>query len=135
MAVPITCVFFDLDDTLTHEGFEPVPPLCDDAVDVLARCRALGLRVAIVSHNSNAAAICAATGLDAYIDAYIAESAYDKFDMLRRAMAHFDVAPQACVLFDDMQEHVRTARAMGMRGVHVSWVTGVTRELFERSIV
>jgi FMN phosphatase YigB (HAD superfamily) len=126
----IRYVLLDLDDTLLLATATP----CADAVAVLAACQQRGIRVAIVSHCSDARTVCERQGWADWVDAYFAWGAYDKKQHLVAALAHYRALPSECLFFDDMVANLADAAALHIRAVHVSWKTGITLSLLLDSL-
>lgn len=91
-----------------------------DAVPALQLCRARGLRTAVLSNFSLASieASLAATGLAPLVDvaaaATVIGAAKPDPAAYQYVLQQLDVAPEACVLFDNKMQHVEGARRLGM---------------------
>jgi putative hydrolase of the HAD superfamily len=93
--------------------------LYGDTLDGLRALRERGCRLAIVSNCSwQTRAVVEASGLAACVDAAIlsfeARAMKPEPAMLRLAPAALGVAPEGCVLVDDLAENLDAARALGM---------------------
>ncbi len=122
---------FDLDDTLTHEGFDDVPGVFvfDETVAILQLSKDAGHTMAVASHNARALEILTKNGLDRFFERDLIQ-VYDHADKLQhlkriRELCG-DLSADGCVYFDDLEVHVGAARDMGMRADVCCHVTGLT---------
>jgi HAD superfamily hydrolase (TIGR01509 family) len=108
---------------------------CAGARDLVAACRAAGLRTAVASsadlvkvHANLAAADIPLSMFDAVVSADAFENLKPAPDIFLAAAAELDVAPAACVVIEDAVAGVQAARAARMR------VVGVTTTLPEAAL-
>ncbi|AYV87051.1 MAG: hypothetical protein Sylvanvirus21_3 [Sylvanvirus sp.] len=124
-------VILDLDDCLTHEGLELLPPLCEDTLLVLLELKRLKYIVVLASDNENANQILQNVELIEFFDLVIAypddgTMKLTKFDMIASTFPHINKSNM--ILFDDMKTNVDCAIRYGMCGALVNWKKGIGYE-------
>lgn len=133
-------VIFDLDDTLIHEGFEDVPGafLFPSTLEILRWLRARGHELAIASHNDDAHALLTKNGIEDFFDCVVGYQPRCglKTPLLKAVLRHFQgrYGPSDCVYYDDVQVHVREATDLGIRGLVVPHLDGITWALIAAAI-
>jgi beta-phosphoglucomutase len=95
----------------------------DGARELVAACKARGLKVAIASSSRNASTVLAALGMteefDAVADGASVERAKPAPDLFLHAASLVATEPAACVVLEDAESGVDAALAAGMRAVGV----------------
>lgn len=127
---------FDLDDTLTHEGFDDIEGvfICDETIAVLSRLRGAGHTLAIASHNDRAIELLRKNGIHDFFDERLVQGYehVDKRGHLNTILERTNMRVHECVYIDDLEVHVLNARALGMQGEVCCHLTGVTVEQIEK---
>jgi len=118
---------FDLDDVLIHEGFDP-PILCTETIRVLQELSNRNVQLALASYNAEADRLLQQVGIRSYFTWVVSyeDDGTHKTSQLRQLL---QLIPQVSIekfhLFDDLQENIDTARAMGMEATLVDYRTGI----------
>ena len=110
--------------TLAEDLFTSGSTLCTETLEVLAKLRAMGLLVAIVSNGASQEAVSTKLGIDKYCDPIIgsvhvgfAKPAPEIFHLALNAL---EVGPdEAIMVGDNWEVDVVGARGVGMRGIHI----------------
>lgn len=115
---------FDLDSTLVYEGqvvpFQQVPSL----IDQLYRA---GYQLFICSYNPAAYIVLRLAGLRKYFTKIrVVFNGGSKGLAIRQLAQSYNLDPQKCVFFDDLDSNVRDACQYGIRSVKVDPRVGAT---------
>ena len=111
--------------TLAKDLFPSGSSLYPETIEVLAKLRAMGLLVAIVSNGVSQEEVSARLGIDVYCDPIIgsvhvgyAKPAPEIFHLALNALA---VGPEEAIMVGDNWEvDVLGARGVGLRGIHIA---------------
>jgi HAD superfamily phosphatase (TIGR01681 family) len=123
---------FDLDDTLTHEGFDDIPGVyvCEQAEGVLRYLANQNHTLAVASHNNRAYSILKKNNIAHFFDPnlVIGFEHESKKPHIAQIMGITNQTSDKYVYIDDMEIHVQEAREMGLGAKLCSWQHGVTMQ-------
>lgn len=132
-------VLLDLDDVLIHEGFSNPVVLCDETLKSLTHLQTLSdVQVVLMSNNSKGRQLLESAGVDSFFDSFFFGPEHEdlsKHLKLSLFLHTSNIDPSMCVLFDDLEVNLQTARSLNISTSLVDWTKGIQlsdlkRELF-----
>ena len=117
---------FDFDDTLIHEGFDPVIE-CAESYEVLRFLHSKKYIICLATLNEYASELSKQTSFYNYIDSFFEKNTDDfKNSHLNAIMEYYNCNPDDCIFFDDIKENIQQARKLGIKSKLVNYKKGVT---------
>jgi len=117
-------VIFDLDDVLYNPDAQC---LFEQTKEILQVLHKMNYALAICSHNYNALNIVKKLGISEYFTTIIGECISEsKLPQLQKILdIHSIIKPEEMIFFDDMYEHCKTAKRIGISAIHINWRVGI----------
>jgi HAD superfamily phosphatase (TIGR01681 family) len=135
MSKKITCIIFDLDETLVCS----TNGLMDNVTDILKNLKHQGFTLGLASYNTCAPSVLEEYDLQKYFEYIEYEDwRYHGIDMKERMLnsilARSNIPSENCLFVDDQKRFLKTARKLGMSICQVNKIHAPVHEVLQKHV-